>query len=167
MIPLHEAFGFLARQIRALQTRRLRLARRDEQHVAVAEQHLGARSVDDRAAVDLRRDAKRDPAREVRLDQAGDDVHARTLRREDEVNADRARLLREHGDRRLDLALHRHHEVGHLVDHDDDVRQDAVLVRRYPRTRRRGRFGSLSGAPSCTRLLKSWMLRQPFAASSS
>ena len=30
-----------------------------------------------------------------------------------------------------------------------------------------GCFGSLSGAPSCTRLLKSWTLRQPFAASSS
>ena len=30
-----------------------------------------------------------------------------------------------------------------------------------------GRFGSLSGTASCTRLLKSWMLRQPFAASSS
>ena len=46
------------------------------------------------------------------------------------MDADGSRLLREHGDRRLDFALHRHHQVRHLVDHDDDVRQDVSLVRR-------------------------------------
>ena len=65
----------------------------------------------------LRRHPERDPAREVRLDEAGDDVHRRALRREDEVDADGARLLRQHGERRLHLALHRHHQVGQLV-HD-------------------------------------------------
>ena len=32
-------------------------------------------------------------------------------------------------DRRLDLALHGHHQVRHLVDDDDDVGQDPALVR--------------------------------------
>src|SRR6185437_5588862 len=53
LIPAHQPLGFVARQIRALQPRRLRLARWDEQHVAVAEQHLGAGAVDDRSTVDL------------------------------------------------------------------------------------------------------------------
>jgi hypothetical protein len=43
------------------------------------------------------------------------------LRREDQVDADRARLLREQRERLLDLALHRHHQVGQLVDDEDDV----------------------------------------------
>ena len=48
----------------------------------------------------------------------GDHVHARPLGGEDQVDADGARLLRQHRQRRLHLALHRHHQVGQLVDHD-------------------------------------------------
>ena len=152
--------------IGALQSRRLRFPRRNEQHVAVAQQRFGAHAVDDRAAVDLRCDAERDPARKVRLDEPGDDVHARPLRRQDQVDADRARLLREHRERRLDLALHRHHEVGQLVDHHHNVRQDAALVVEVLE-RNVGSLRRLERRPSCTVRLKSWMLRQPFAASSS
>ena len=56
----------------------------------------------------------------------GDDVDRRPLRREDQVDAGGARLLREARDRLLDLAPDRHHEVGELVDDDDDARQVAV-----------------------------------------
>ena len=51
------------------------------------------------------------------------------MRGQNQVNADRARLLGEHRNRRFNFALHRHHEVGHFVDHDDDVRQHAAGVR--------------------------------------
>ena len=129
LVPLEQAFRILTGQIRPLQSRGFRLAGRNEQHVAVAEQRFGSGAVDDRAAVDLRRHAKRDPTGKVRLDQAGDDIHAGTLCRQNQVNADRARLLRKHGNRRLNLALHRHHEVGHLVDHDDDIRENAARIR--------------------------------------
>ena len=45
------------------------------------------------------------------------------------MNPDSAGLLRQHGDRRLDLVLYRHHEIGHLIDHDDDVGKDTAAVR--------------------------------------
>ena len=41
---------------------------------------------------------------------------------EHEVDADGARLLREPDDRVLDLGRRDHHQVGQLVDHDQDVR---------------------------------------------
>ena len=136
LVPPHQRFGVLGGNIRPLETRGLRLPRRNEEHVPVAEQRLGAHAVDDRAAVHLRCHAKRDATRKVRLDQSRDDVDARSLRREQEVNADRARLLREARERRLDLALHRHHQIRELVDHDDDVRQDLAAIVACPRTQR-------------------------------
>ena len=53
-----------------------------EEHVALAQQLLGAHLAQDRAAVDLRGHLEGDPGREVRLDRAGDHVHRRTLRRQ-------------------------------------------------------------------------------------
>ena len=76
--------------------------------------------------------------RDVRLDHPGDHVHGRPLRREHEVDADRARLLREADDRVLDLLRRDHHQVGELVDHDEQVRQR--LARRA-----RAACGSASG----------------------
>ena len=64
-----------------------------------------------------------DARREVRLDHAGDHVDARPLRREDDVHAGGARLLREAGDADLDVLALLHHQVGELVDHDHDVGQ--------------------------------------------
>jgi hypothetical protein len=45
------------------------------------------------------------------------------LRGQDQVDAGGARLLRQPGDQLLDLLADHHHQVGELVDHDDDVRQ--------------------------------------------
>ncbi len=44
------------------------------------------------------------------------------------MNADRARLLRQHRQRRLDLGGDGHHEVSEFVDHYDDVREHAAGV---------------------------------------
>ena len=44
------------------------------------------------------------------------------------MNSDRARLLRKHRNRCLDFTLHRHHQIGHLVDDHNDVRQNAAFV---------------------------------------
>ncbi len=71
----------------------------------------------------LRGHLERDARRDVRLDQAGDDVDRRPLRREDHVHAGGARLLREARDQLLDLLADAHHQVGELVDDDDDERQ--------------------------------------------
>ena len=71
-------------------------------------------------------DGERDARRDVRLDHAGDDVHARALRGDDQVDADGAGLLGDAGDRVLDVARRHHHQVVELVDDDDDVRQALV-----------------------------------------
>ena len=78
--------------------------------------------VEDRPRVDLGGHRERDPAREVGLDQAGHDVDRRPLRGEDHVDARGARLLGEPDDRVLDVLALAHHQVGELVDDDDDVR---------------------------------------------
>ena len=93
------------------------------EHVALAEQLLGALLAEDGAAVDLARHLERDAGREVRLDRAGDDVDRGALGRHDEMDAGRARHLREALDRALDVLAGDHHQVGHLVDDDDDVGQ--------------------------------------------
>src|SRR5215471_8657736 len=52
-----------------------RRARRQIQHVALAEQSLGAVRVENGARVDLRCHAERNASREVGLDQSGDHIH--------------------------------------------------------------------------------------------
>ena len=56
----------------------------------------------------------------------------RALRRDDQVDPDGARHLRDPADRVLDVPRRDHHQVGELVDHDQQVRQvgDAILLPR-------------------------------------
>ena len=102
-------------------------AARHIEHVALAEQLLGALLAENGAAVDLGGDLEADAGGEVRLDGARDDVDARALRRRDEVDAGRARHLREALHRGLDVLARHHHQVGHLVDDDDDVGHHLVV----------------------------------------
>ena len=63
-------------------------------------------------------------------------VHRRALSGEDDVDADGAGLLRQDGERRLDLALHRHHQVGQLVhDHHDERKRSLPILRLRPAAR--------------------------------
>ena len=93
------------------------------EHVALAEQLLGALLAEDGAAVDLARHLERDSGGEIGLDRAGDDVDRRALGGGDDVDAGGARHLRQALDRALDVLAGDHHQVGHLVDDDDDVGQ--------------------------------------------
>ena len=70
---------------------------------------------------DLRRDLEGDTRGEVGLDDAGDDVHRRPLRRDDQVDAGGTCELGEPRDAGLDLGRRDHHQVGELVDDCDDV----------------------------------------------
>ena len=94
-----------------------------DQHVAHAYQALGARLVEDHPAVGDRGHLEREPRRDVGLDDAGDDVDRRALRRDHEVDAHGSCHLGDAADRRLDVARRDHHEVVQLVDHDEDERQ--------------------------------------------
>ena len=114
----------------ALDALQPRGADRREEHVALAEQRLGAVLVEDHARVGLRADREGDPRRDVGLDHARDDVDARGLRREHEVDADRARLLGQADDRVLDVGGRDHHQVGELVDDAQDVGQRLVALAR-------------------------------------
>ncbi len=92
-----------SRQIRTLAAQQLAGAGRQEQHVAVAQQLVGAHFVQHHAAVRAAGDLERDPGRQVRFDQAGDDVDRRLLRGEDQVDAHRPALLGEPNDVLLPL----------------------------------------------------------------
>ena len=119
------------------------------EHVALAEQLLGALLAEDGAAVDLAGDLEADAGRQVGLDDAGDDVDRRPLRRHDQVDAGGARLLREPLDQELDLLAGGHHQVGELVDDDDDLRQHLVfeLLRLVERLAGVGVVAGLDAAP--------------------
>ena len=82
------------------------------------------------ARIDLRADREGDARRDVRFDQPGDDVDRRALRRDDQVDAGRARELREAHDRRFDFRRRDEHEIGELVDDDHDVGQRFVGILR-------------------------------------
>jgi hypothetical protein len=97
------------------------------QHVALAQQLLGALLAEDGAAVDLARHLEADPRGQIGLDDAGDDVDGRTLRRHDQMNAGRARFLRQPLDQELHFLAGGHHQVGELVDDDDNLRQDIIF----------------------------------------
>jgi hypothetical protein len=92
------------------------------------EQRLGSVLVEDHPRVGLRGDGEGDPRRHVGLDHPGDHVDARGLRREHEVDADRAGLLGEADDRVLDVGRGDHHQVRELVDHAQDVGQRRVAA---------------------------------------
>ena len=90
------------------------------EHVALAQQLLGAGVAEDGAAVDLGRDLEADPRREVGLDRAGDDIDRGPLRGHDQMDAGGAGHLRKPLHRALDVLTGDEHEIGHLVHHHDD-----------------------------------------------
>lgn len=59
----------------------------------------------------------------VRLDKTGDHVGRGTLGRDDKVYARRTSKLRQARNGEFDLFAHVHHEIGKLVDDDDDIGQ--------------------------------------------
>ena len=107
----------------AVHARRNRGAGRQVQHIAVTEQRLGAALVKNRARVHFGGNLKGDPRRNIGLDQAGDDIHRRALRRQYQMDAGGTGLLREARNQLLDLLAHDHHQIGELVDDDHDERQ--------------------------------------------
>ena len=102
-----------------------RRGRAEQQHVALADEALGAGLVEDDPAVGEARHGEGEAGRDVGLDDAGDDVDRRALGGDHQVDADGAGHLGDAADRLLDVAGRHHHEVVELVDHDEDVRAGA------------------------------------------
>ena len=65
---------------------------------------------------------KRDSRRQVRLDEAGDDINGWFLRRQDQVNSDGATFLSDANDVLLNVLARRHHQICHLIGDDDNER---------------------------------------------
>ena len=120
---------------RALGADQLGRAGRQVEHVALAEQFVGAHRVENRARVHLGRDLEGDAGRDVRLDDAGDDVHARALGGHDAMDARRARHLGDARDGHFHVRRRDQHQVRQLVDDHHDVaellRNDDVLLARH------------------------------------
>ena len=78
---------------------------------------------------------KRDTRGNVGFDDAGDDIDARTLRGDDAMDARGARHLRDARDGHFNIGRRDQHQVGQLVDDDDDVaelfRNDDVVFARH------------------------------------
>ncbi len=107
----------------AVYTNRQTGTRRQIEHVAVTKQLFGTTLIEDGARIDFARYLERHTGRDVGLDQAGNHVHRRALRGEDQVDAGRAGFLRDTGDQLFDLLADDHHHVGKFVHHHNDGRQ--------------------------------------------
>ncbi len=138
------AIDLVVAQVGSLAAQQRARAGPEEQHVAVAQQLVGPHFVEHHAAVRAARDLERDAGRQVRLDQAGDDVDRRLLRGEHQVNTDRPALLRQPNDVLLDFLGGGHHQVRHFVGHDHDVRQ---VERNLFALLRRSRAAAVPSAP--------------------
>ena len=92
-----------------------------DEHVAAADEVVGAGAVEDGAAVDHGGDFEGDAGGEVGFDDAGDDVGGGALGGDDHMDADGAGELGDAGDGHFDFFAGGHDEVGKFVDDDDDV----------------------------------------------
>ena len=117
----------------ALDTHGLGGTHRQEQGVALADQLLGARLVQDHAGVGDGGGGERHAGGHVGLDQAGDDVDGRALGGQHQVDAGGTGQLGDADDRVFDVARGHHHEVGEFVHDHQQVRvgpDDALGVHR-------------------------------------
>ena len=73
------------------------------------------------AGVHLGADSKSDAARDVGFDKAGDDFDFWTLGGEHKMDTGGAAFLGDADDKHLEVLPCHHHEVGHLVNNNDNV----------------------------------------------
>ena len=94
-----------------------------EEHITAPQQPFRTRHIQDDATVDLAGDGKSNARREVGLDQTGDHIDGRALGGNNQVNTNGARHLRQATNMFLDFFRRGHHQVGHLINNDNNVGQ--------------------------------------------
>ncbi|CRH69029.1 Uncharacterised protein [Chlamydia trachomatis] len=107
---------------RALDAQRLRSAGRKVESIALTDQLLSTRLVENRARVSQGRGSKRQTRGNIRLNQAGHNVNRRTLRRQHQVDASGTRQLSDALNRGFNIARSDHHHVGELINHNQQIR---------------------------------------------
>jgi len=118
---VNNALDFLVGDERALGADQLGRAGRQIEQIAFAEELVGAHRIEDGAGVHLGRDLERDTGGDVRLDDAGDDIHARALGGDDAMDARGPGHLGDAGDGHFHIRRRDEHQVGQLVNDDHDV----------------------------------------------
>ena len=102
-------------------------ANRGVEHITAADELVGTHRINDGTGVYCRCHGKGDTGRNVGLDQTRDDVHRGTLGTDDQMDARGSRLLGQTADGGLHVGGGCHHQVGQLVDDDDDLRHGGTL----------------------------------------
>src|SRR6266487_5286789 len=119
----------------ALRADETRSARREVKHVPLPEQTIGSVFIEDYATVDLGGDLERNSTWDIRFDHAGDYIRAWGLSGDNQMNASRARHLRDARDRRLDVRRRGLHQIRQLIDDNNHVGNffgnDQLIVARY------------------------------------
>ena len=106
----------------ALHTLGLSLPQRCIEHVALADQLLCARRIENDTRLHRGGNRERNTRRDIRLHQASNHVGRRSLRRDDQMHARRTAHLRHTANGLFDLLGRNQHQVRQLVDHDHDLR---------------------------------------------
>src|ERR1035437_7870523 len=130
----HDVLQFFVGDEGTLRAFEIRGTGRQVKHVAFAEQLVRAHRIKNRPGIHAAGDLEGDARRDVRLDDAGDDLYGRPLRGDDAMDARRARHLRDARDGHFHIGGRDEHEVRQLVNDDDDVgkffgNDDVVLAR--------------------------------------
>jgi hypothetical protein len=118
---LDEGVNLIVGDQRTLAAHGLCTAGRHIEHVPLADEVFGAFAIENDAAVERRGNLEGDAGGNVRLDDASDHIRARRLCGDNEVNAGRTRHLRDAGDGDFDVRRRGLHQIGQLIDDDDDV----------------------------------------------
>ena len=114
---------------------RVSRTRGEVEHVALAEERFGAHLVEDGTGVDLAGNLKGHTRGDIGLDQAGDDINARTLRCEDKMDA-RARAFCARRAISSSTFADHHHKVRRFVD---DHHHIGHMDQRFRSLRRQGK----------------------------
>ncbi len=98
------------------------------EHIALAEELFGAAFVKHNHRVGGGGNGESNPSWDVAFDKTGDNFDDWLLSSENEMNAGGAAHLGDADDRGFHLFTGLHHNIGHLVNDDHDIRHFAAIV---------------------------------------
>ena len=129
---LHDRHDLTLGDPGTLHANRLRGARREEECVTLPDQLVGTRLIQDDPAIGHAAHRECESRWHVGLDQPRHDIDAGPLRSEHQMYSGCPRQLRDAHDRIFDVSWRDHHQVGELVDDDQEVgvRLEAALAAR-------------------------------------
>ena len=119
----NDLFHFFFSYKATLYTQRFWKSDRIKQHIAPTKQFFRAASIQDSTGIYLRTDRKGNTAWNIRFNKTSDNIHRRTLGGDDKMHTGGARHLCQTADGIFHLIGSRHHQVGKLVNDNDDLRQ--------------------------------------------